>query len=268
MHFEQAGETDKAIDYHLAAGHYGLQRNAIREAYAAFEHAAALLLRSGARTIRATRRREVEIRLGRIEAGFSFLPSNEILEGLDALVPDVDGVGDDQVAAKLHMMIALGRLQMGEDPSSPPVSRSLERMREIGERVGDPSIRALPLALIGMNNVFSGSVRDGVAQLAEALPLLGDGPGSIATAFARGALGVGYATLGEFEKAAEAAREATDIAAKGRPDLPARRQDHGRDGAVAEGRPRERHAARSRVRRRCRGHGRLRVRDGELVGPR
>lgn len=215
MHFEQAGETGKAIDYHLAAGHYGLQRNAIREAHAAFEHAAALLPASGASDEPATRRREVEIRLGRIEAGFSFLPSNEILEGLDALVPDVDGVGDDQVAAKLHMMIALGRLQMGEDPSSPPVSRSLERMREIGERVGDPSIRALPLALIGMNNVFSGSVRDGVAQLAEALPLLGDGPGSIATAFARGALGVGYATLGEFEKAAEAAREATDIAARG-----------------------------------------------------
>jgi tetratricopeptide (TPR) repeat protein len=88
-------------------------------------------------------------------------------------------------------------------------------MREIGDRTGDSSLSALPLALIGMNNVFAGSVRDGVAQLSEALPRIGDGPGSIAVAFARGALGVGLATLGEFEAAMTAAREATEIAKKG-----------------------------------------------------
>jgi tetratricopeptide (TPR) repeat protein len=222
MHFEQAGETDKAIDYHVAAGSYGLKRNAIREAHAAFEHAAALLATEGATAVDdpAMRRRGVEIRLGRVEAGFSFLPSDEILQELEALVPEVDALGDAQVAAKLHMMIALGRLQMGEDPTSPPVRRSLDRMREIGDRIGDPSLSALPLALIGMNNVFAGSVRDGVAQLSEALPQIGDGPGSIAVAFARGALGVGLATLGEFDAAMAAAREATEIAKKG--DLIAR----------------------------------------------
>jgi len=214
MHFEQAGETDKAIDYHVAAGHYGLQRNAIREAHAAFERAAALLppdIGSDA----ALRRRELEIREGRVEAGFSFLPAQEILEELDALVPLVDEYGEDQMAAKLHMMIALYRLQAGEDPMSPPVARSLDRMREIGDRMGDASLRALPMALIGMNNVFAGSVRNGVAQLSEALPQLGDGPGSIAVAFARGSLGVGLATLGDFDAAIAAAEEATRIARNG-----------------------------------------------------
>jgi tetratricopeptide (TPR) repeat protein len=214
MHFEQAGETDKAIDYHVAAGHYGLRRNGIREAHAAFERAAALLPPDVGNDP-ALRRRAIEIRAGRVEAGFSFLPADEILSETEALVPLVDEYGDDAIRAKLHMMIALGRLQMGEDPASPPVARSLERMREIGERMGDPSLRALPLALIGMNNVFSGSVRDGVAQLSESLPQLGDGTGSIAVAFARGSLGVGLATLGEFDKAIAAAEEATEIARKG-----------------------------------------------------
>ena len=222
MHFEQAGETDKAIDYHVAAGNYGLKRNAIREAHAAFEHAATLLATEGVAAVDdpAIRRRAIEIRLGRVEAGFSFLPSEEILKELEELVVEVDTLGDDQVAAKLHMMIALGRLQMGEDPASPPVRRSLDRMREIGDRIGDPSLSALPLALIGMNNVFAGSVRDGVAQLSEALPQIGDGPGSIAMAFARGALGVGLGILGDFDAAMAAAQEATEIAKKG--DLIAR----------------------------------------------
>src|SRR6185369_1566904 len=33
MHFEQAGDTDRAIEYLVAAGRYALDRNAITEAY-------------------------------------------------------------------------------------------------------------------------------------------------------------------------------------------------------------------------------------------
>jgi tetratricopeptide (TPR) repeat protein len=222
MHFEQAGETDKAIDYHVAAGNYGLKRNAIRESHAAFERAAALLATIEAGTAGSATpadpdaaRRSVEIRLGRIESGFSFLASEDLLADLERLVPDAEALGVDAIIAKVHMIIALGRLQMGEDPASPLVERSLRRMREIGHRIGDPSLSALPMALIGMNNVFAGSVRDGVEQLSESLPKLGDGPGSIAVAFARGSLGVGLATLGRFDEALEAAKEATEISSKG-----------------------------------------------------
>lgn len=214
MHFEQAGETDKAIDYLVAAGSYGLRRNALREAYAAFDRAAALLPEAGADDP-AGRRREIEVRLGRVEAGYSFRPTSELFDELERLVPDADTLGDDQLAAKIHTLIALGRLQSGEDAGNAPVRRSLERIREIGEARGDPSLRALPMALVGMGNVFAGSVRDGVAQLAESLPLLDDEHHSIATSFARGALGIGYAKLGQFEAALEASARANEIAEKG-----------------------------------------------------
>ena len=215
MHFEQAGETDKAIDYHVTAGKYGLQRNALREAHAAFDRAVLLLEAGGLGADPESRRRRVEVHLGSLRAGFSFLPTDELLGGLDALVPEADALADDQISAKVHMLSALARLQVGANPKEPAVVRSLDRMREIGKRLGDESLQALPLALIGMNNVFGGNLRDGVAQLAEAVPQLDSGHDSIAAAFARGALGVGYANLGEFEKATTAAARATEIAQQG-----------------------------------------------------
>jgi tetratricopeptide (TPR) repeat protein len=88
-------------------------------------------------------------------------------------------------------------------------------MAEIGEATGDPSLRALPMALVGMGQVFSGSVRDGVKALEEAVPLLDGSHDSIGAAFARGSLAIGYAVLGEFSKADEAERRSTELAAKG-----------------------------------------------------
>ena len=104
------------------------------------------------------------------------------------------------------MLIALGRLQNGESASAPPVKRSLDRITEIGEIAGDPSMRAMPLALIGLSQVFAGPVREGVAKLEEALPLIEGRQDSIGAAFARGALSIGYATLGEFDKAITVAK--------------------------------------------------------------
>lgn len=215
MHFEQAGETDKAIDYHLAAGRYGAQRNALREAYEAFDRAAALLPELAPDDNSATRRRELDVRLGRVEAGYTFRPSAEVFDELEAILPDAEALGDDELAARVHMLVAFSRLQAGDDPSHPLVARSLDRIREIGDRLGDASLQALPMALVGMNNVFAGSLAKGVAQLEEALPLMDTDRDSIAASFARAALGVGYAMLGRFAEAEEASRLANDIAANG-----------------------------------------------------
>ena len=215
MHFEQAGETEKALDYLISAGNYAVQRNAIREAFDAFDRAAALLPEATPRDGEALRRQRIEVRLGRVQAGFSFRPAEEVVGELDFLGPAADALGDDRVAVKVHVLSALARLQIGFDPADPSVERSLARIGEIGERVGDKSLQALPLGLIGMRNVFSGSLPTGVQQLEASVPLLETSHDSIAASFARGALAVGYAYQGEFAKATEAARRANEVAESG-----------------------------------------------------
>jgi tetratricopeptide (TPR) repeat protein len=215
LHFEQAGETEKAVTYYMEAGEFGLRRNAMNEAFSAFGHAAALMPPPSPGDAEEIRRRRIEIGVGRAQVGFSFLSLEEILAQLEAVIEEAEQLGDPELIVRPHLLAALVRLQGGDSPADPLVRRSLDRIAETGEAIGDPSLRAMPLALVGMNQVFAGSVRDGVRALQEAVPLLDRRQDSIGAAFARGALAMGYAILGEFDMAEEAALNAREIASRG-----------------------------------------------------
>ncbi len=220
MHFEQAGENEKAIDYLATGAQHALRQNAIQEAYGAFDQAATLIEQEPddptlpAEEATRRRRRRAEVELGRAEAGYSFRSPEDAFEQLERALPGVESVDDAELELKAHMLIALGRLQSGEAATSPAVKRSLDRMTEIGDAIGDPTVRALPLAVTGLAKVFNGPVREGVAAIEEAIPLMEGRADSIGSAFARGALAIGYATLGEFDKAQKAADDASEIADK------------------------------------------------------
>lgn len=221
MHFEQAGETEKAIDYFAASGKHALEQHAIQEAYGAFDQAATLIDREegsdAARTEESPLhlRRRIEIKLGRARAGYSFLAADAALDTLEDILPEAENLGDLRLLARIHEVIALGRMQAGEPPTAPLVARSLARIEEIGTELGDASIRAMPLAFVGLSQVFAGPVRDGVAALEKAVPLMQEQKDSIGAAFARGGLAMGYATLGEFDKADTAAANALELAKDG-----------------------------------------------------
>jgi tetratricopeptide (TPR) repeat protein len=215
MHFEQAGNADKAVGYLIAAGNYALERNALIEAFSVFDRAAALLPPASDGDAAALRRRRIEVESGRLRAGWTFRPSEDLIADLEAILPAAERLGDLELIAPIHLSLALSRLQHGEPASEPAVKRSLDRVAEIGDALHDPALRALPLALIGLTQVFGGPIREGVAKLEEAVPLLERRQDFIGAAFARGALAIGYANLGEFDQAATAARNATELAASG-----------------------------------------------------
>ena len=215
LHFEQAGEHAKALEYLLAAGQHALDRSAIREAHAAFVRAAELLPPRRDDEDEATRRSRIKAELGKARASMTFRSGDELIADLEAVVPDADALGDPSLIAPIHLALALTRLWNGEQASDPVVQSSLDRVARIGDELDDPSLRAMPLALIGLSQVFMGPLRDGVAALEEAVPLLQRSHDSIGAAFARGSLAIGYAQLGEFEKADEAVRSAIEMAASG-----------------------------------------------------
>ncbi|HVL52933.1 MAG TPA: hypothetical protein VM344_01575, partial [Vitreimonas sp.] len=203
MHYEQAGQTDKAIPWLLLAGRYSLQRNALQEAYAAFDRAVTLLPPVTDDEDDALRRLRVESASGRARAGWTFRPQQELIEDLERIVPEAERLGDPNLIAPIHLSLAMIRLQRGESTSSAALRHSLDRIAELGAELNDPSMRALPLALVGTMQALMGPVREGVRALEEAVPMLENGRDTIGAAFARGALAMGYATLGEWDRAEE-----------------------------------------------------------------
>ncbi len=215
IHFSEAGDADKAVHYLVAAGQFALDRNAIAEAYSAYDRAAMLLPPALEGEDEGLRRRRVEIELGRGRAGWTFRPIHDVIDDLEAILPAAELLSDLELLAPLHLAVAMSRMQRGERASDPEVKRSLDRVAEIGEALHDPTLRALQLAVVGLTQVFVGPIREGVAALEEVVPLLEQRQDFIGAAFARGALAIGYASLGEFDKAEKAARYATELAAGG-----------------------------------------------------
>ena len=214
MHFQEAGENERAIEYYTTAGRYSLDRNAVREAFAAFSQAMALLPPSETDD-QASRRRRVDLATGRARSAWSFMPMEDLIRDLEEILPEAERIDDPELLAPIHMLLALQGLMYGLPPSDPVVKRSLDRIEQLAERLDDPSLRATPLALVGLQQVFAGSIRDGVRLLEQAVPLLEDVRDSITSAFARGALAIGHAYLGDFDEAEAAVRLANELAAKG-----------------------------------------------------
>lgn len=215
MHFEGAGEADKAVDYLLAAGGHALARNAIREAYDAFARAGDLLPAELPDEDDVVRAKRVQAALGKARASLSFGQSEGIVAALEMAERGAEQLGQPQLVAQVLATRALTLLQRGESPTHPSVKQALDRVREIGQQLGDESLTAIALALTGLNQVFTGPIRDGVQALEQAVPLLQKRQDIIGAAFARGALAMGYAELGEFEKADEAAANAMELAEGG-----------------------------------------------------
>jgi tetratricopeptide (TPR) repeat protein len=215
MHFEQAGDTERAIEYLVLDGRYGLQRAAIREAYAAFDRAAALLPPESPDEPDDLRRRRVEIAVARARASWPFRSGAEVKAELEAIEPVAERLGDAELLAQVHVHLAMVHIELGARSDDPAMARSLERLEQLSADLGDPSLAALPLALAGMSKVFSGPIEEGVRALEVAIPRMERRHDSIGAAFSRGWLAIGLASLGEFEAAEAAARQASEMAAGG-----------------------------------------------------
>jgi tetratricopeptide (TPR) repeat protein len=216
MHFELAGDAERAVRYAMEAATFALDRNAIVEAHGLYERASALLPPPSPDDDDTMRRRRIEIALGEAKSGLAFRTPEQGLAALEPLVDEAERLGDLRLLADVHLHLALLRGNRGERPAtSPELDRSLRRVREIGEALHDPAISALPRALVGLGQVFLGEIHEGLAALDEAVPVLQARHDFVGASFALGTRAIGYARLGEFDKAADAARQATEVAADG-----------------------------------------------------
>jgi tetratricopeptide (TPR) repeat protein len=216
MHFEQAGDTERAVVYLMTAANFAYARNAVVEAFDLYSRAAAMLPPPSDDEDEQTLRRRVEIGIGRARTGFAFQERSEQIAGIEKSVADAERLGDLRLIGDAHLYNALHRQFEGERvDTSEPLRVSLERVAEVAQELGDPLIAALPKSIIGISQVFSGDLREGIANLEEAAPLLTSKRDFVGASFGLMSLGVGYARLGEFDKADAAVRHAKEVAEGG-----------------------------------------------------
>lgn len=215
-HFELAGDTEKAITYLISAATFAAERNAISEGFDLYSRAWALLPLRSPDDDTGVLRRRIDIALGRARTGFTFLPESEAMSVIEPAIGDAEQLGDLRLEADIHLTIAVLRQFKGQRPdTSPNLKRSLERVSEIAAELGDPLIAALPDSIIGLFQIFSGSIREGIAALERVGPLLAQKRDYVGSSFADVALAMGHARLGQFGAAEKAARRASELAESG-----------------------------------------------------
>jgi tetratricopeptide (TPR) repeat protein len=216
MHFEQAGETDRAIRYAMEAAQFALDRNAIAEAFGLYERAENLLPPPTADDPPELRGLRIRIALGEARSGYTFTSPAEAIARLEPFIDDAERLGDLRLLADLYLHIALARQNRGErTETSPELERAIHRVTELGEQLDDPAISALPKALNGITHVFTGDIREGLTELEEAIPVLEGRRDFVVASFALGVRAIGYARLGDFPRAEESSRRADEVAEGG-----------------------------------------------------
>src|SRR6185436_16648802 len=122
---------------------------------------------------------------------------DEQIKIFEPLIEQAQRLGDRRLEADVHINVAFIRQFRGDRPeNSPLVRNSLEKVTEIARELNDPFIEAIPNALMGLFQVFTGHMVKGIAKLRETAPLLADKRAYVLASFSYVALSIGLSRLG------------------------------------------------------------------------
>ena len=207
LHFERAGESDRAVQYLHRAGRAAMRRFAVHEARDLLDRAAALL--ADLPDDEATDRRRIEVDLDRVAAGATFIPYDEQLAELAQTRARAAALGDERLLGLTLALEAAERRSLGD----PALAEATEAALEIGRRLDDPRILGGPLGIKGLILARQGRRSEATAYLEEAIEQL-EAIQTADAAYYAGELGVIEAERGEFELADRAFARARVLAAR------------------------------------------------------
>jgi len=207
MHLEHAGQTSRAADYMVLAGEHAIERFANKESIAFFQRAGALADES-----------QVDLKMraaiGSARAGWTYNEPGTDIDNLERALVAADRT-EPLLVTEAYFWVAFLRRQRGEVPaSSPELRHAVERGTSIGETLKDPTVAAVPKALMGSFMAFTGELREGAREMSEALDAIEAKADPVSTSMVSVFLALAYARLGEFA-AAEAAIARGDRSAAG-----------------------------------------------------
>lgn len=208
LHFEQAGDADRAAQQYVVAGEHALERFANKEATGFFRRAIALAPESNTQL-------RLHAAIGGAKAGWTFADSDNEINTLEAVLTNTD-TADQRMVAEAYFWLALLRRQRGEVPdTSPDLKRAMDRGLEIGLQLKDPTAAALPRALMGSYLSFMGKLHEGEVEMNEALDVIATKGDVVSVAMISDFLAMTQARLGEFEAAFATIERAKALAGDG-----------------------------------------------------
>jgi len=207
LHFERAGESDRAVQYLHRAGRAAMRRFAVHEARDLLDRAAALL--ADLPDDEAADRRRIEVDLDRVAAGATFIPYDQQLAELAQTRARAAALGDDRLLGLTLALEAAERRSLGD----PALAEATEAAIEIGRRLDDPRVLGGPLGIKGLILARQGRRFEATAYLEEAVEQL-EAIQTADAAYYAGELGVIEAERGEFELADRAFARARVLAAR------------------------------------------------------
>jgi len=209
LHFERAGDAERGVRYLHAAGRDALRRRATHEARELLDRAARLL--DDAPETHEWEKRRIEVAIDRVAAGVVVATLEEDLAILADALARAERLGDERL---LGMVLARGagaRAVHNQLSDLTGMRDAISRAREIGQRLNDPEILAIPQALYGVALIREGHRREAVPVLEEAIDLLERFVVNEASFFA-GELALIHAELGDFAAAEAVSRRARALA--------------------------------------------------------
>ncbi len=206
-HFGEAGLTQKAIDYHLAAGDAAAARYASPEAHARFALAAALA--AGLEPTREARRRELKALLKRASVAVGGAQLEADLEGLARARELATGLGLEPRRAQVHYWI--GRLNYVAGRFDEAVGEA-RRCLAIADAIGDERIAAAAANLLARIHCLRGEPAAGIALAERNVEQMGRIGNRIEQASICGVLAFALALAARFPEAHAAGERAIAFA--------------------------------------------------------
>jgi tetratricopeptide (TPR) repeat protein len=207
MHFELAGDTPLAAEHLVIAGEHALERFANTEASAFFSRVWDLSTTDAQTGVR------LRAAIGGARAGWAYNRPGTDIERLERAAAAAAADADQRTVAEAYFWIAFLRRQRGETPESSPALRAaLDRTAEIGKALSDPYTAALPAALMGAFDAFTGNLRHGAREMQAAVNLLPATGDPVGRTMLSNLLVMAYARLGEFAAAEETLARAKSVA--------------------------------------------------------
>ncbi|HEV8054343.1 MAG TPA: adenylate/guanylate cyclase domain-containing protein, partial [Candidatus Limnocylindrales bacterium] len=209
LHFDRAGDVDRAIHYLQLAGRQAMRRQALAEARDLFDRAAARL--DDAPESVEYEHKRVEVGIDRVAARIGFGSLEEDLVILTDAKARAERLDDERLIGLVFAREAGTRAMRNPFGDSALKGEAVTRAMEIGTRLDDPEILAFPRALYGLMLIWQGRLREAIPVLEEAVALL-ERFGAAEASFYAGQLATAHAELGEFEVAERMVARASELA--------------------------------------------------------